>query len=381
MKEKRKSVVLLTVLLLLALLVQPVQASTKIGLSKTNYKVMVGYTYPLYLKGVPLSQMEKVKWTSSKSSVVTVSGTNWVTGTDGISEYDSKYAMALLTPKKKGTAVITARYKRKNYRCKVTVSSMKSTITIGDLTASGKTMGDKSVLELDLDTSKVKTAKATVKGAVNSTVTWHSNNPNIVTISRSGKITPKKGGRVKIWCHVKSKDAIGYPNDNNNLVTFAYTLNVKAKKMVGVSDYKKLVDKGYSSSQTEAKKALVELNAWRKEKGLSEVKLDTTLSKSAGYTMKSHGSYAGMLQASLADRLLGDAATAMNLYDYPNMLTLFYGGDVGCCWSGYTSGTAGMKVILSKGTYNLEHKNTLSSCKKVGIYVDKKLGIFVITSK
>ena len=101
MKEKRKSVVLLTVLLLLALLVQPVQAATKISLSKTNYKVMVGYTYPLYLKGVPLSQMEKVKWTSSKSSVVTVSGTNWVTGTDGISEYDSKYVMALLTPKKK----------------------------------------------------------------------------------------------------------------------------------------------------------------------------------------------------------------------------------------------------------------------------------------
>lgn len=61
MKEKRKSVVFLTVLLLLALLVQPVQAATKIGLSKTNYKVMVGYTYPLYLKGVPLSQMEKVK--------------------------------------------------------------------------------------------------------------------------------------------------------------------------------------------------------------------------------------------------------------------------------------------------------------------------------
>lgn len=97
--------------------------------------------------------------------------------------------------------------------------------------------------------------------------------------------------------------------------------------------------------------------------------------------MNSHGSYAGMLQASLADRLLGDAATAMNLYDYPNMLTLFYGGDVGCCWSGYTSGTAGMTVILAKGTYNLEHKNTLSSCKKVGIYVDKKLGTFVITSK
>ena len=121
MKEKRKSVVLLTVLLLLALLVQPVQAATKIGLSKTNYKVMVGYTYPLYLKWVPLSQMEKVKWTSSKSSVVTVSGTNWVTGTDGISEYDSKYAMALLTPKKKGTAVITARYKEKEFKCHVKV--------------------------------------------------------------------------------------------------------------------------------------------------------------------------------------------------------------------------------------------------------------------
>lgn len=381
MKEKRKSVVLLAVLLLLALLVQPVQAATKISLSKTNYKVMIGYTYPLYLKGVPLSQMDKVKWTSSKSSVVTVSGTNWVTGTDGISEYDSKYAMALLTPRKNGTAVITARYKRKNYRCKVTVSSMKSTITIGSLTASGETMGDGSALELDLDTSSVKTAKATVKGAVNSTVTWYSNNPSIVTISHSGTITPKNGGRVKIWCHVKSKDAIGYPNDNNNLVTFAYTLDVKAKKMIGVSDYKKLVDKGYSSSQIEAKKALAELNAWRKKKGLSEVKLDTTLSKSAGYTMNSYGSYAGVFQASIVDRLLGDAATAMNLYNYPNMLVLFYGGNVGCCWSGYTSGTAGMRDILSKGTYNFNHKNTLSSCKKVGIYVDKKLGTFIITSK
>ena len=40
-----------------------------------------------------------------------------------------------------------------------------------------------------------------------------------------------------------------------------------------------------------------------------------------------------------------------------------------------------MKVIISNGTYNFNHKNTLSSCKKVGIYVDKKLGTFVITSK
>lgn len=381
MKERKRLVLFLSVVVLIILSVHPIYAASRIELSKTTYKVMSGYTYPITLKGVSVSNAEKVKWTSSNKSIVMIANTNWVVGSDGIYEYDNKYAMAVIKPKKKGTAVITARYKGKTYKCKVTVSVMQSSLTIGGLTTSGTTMGDNAVLELNLDTSKVKTAKATVKRAVNSTVKWYSNNPSIATITSAGKITPKRGGLVKIWCHVKSKDAIGYPNDSNYLVTFAYTLNVKAPKAIGVSDYKKLVDKDYSASQIEAKKALNTLNVWRKKKGLSEVELDTTLSKAAGYTMKFHGSYAGVLQASLVDRLLGDAATSMNLYDYPNLLTLVYGGNVGCCWSGKKAGTTGMKDILSRGTYNLNHKNTLSSCTKVGIYVDKELGTFVITSK
>ncbi len=69
----------------------------------------VGSTKKLKLKGAKAS---KVKWTSSKKSVVTVS------------------AAGKLKAKKAGKAVITARYKGKKYKCRVTVKKLSGKISI-----------------------------------------------------------------------------------------------------------------------------------------------------------------------------------------------------------------------------------------------------------
>lgn len=79
-------------------------ANKKIKLNKSKATIYVGNIINLELKSVAA---KKVKWSSSRNSVATV----------------SKYGK--VTARKKGTANISAKYKGKTYKCRVTVKSAR----------------------------------------------------------------------------------------------------------------------------------------------------------------------------------------------------------------------------------------------------------------
>lgn len=76
-------------------------AAKKIKLNKTSATIYVGDTLKLSLKNAPA---KKVKWTSSNAKIATVKNGS-------------------ITSKSAGDAVITAKYNKKSYKCKVKVSN------------------------------------------------------------------------------------------------------------------------------------------------------------------------------------------------------------------------------------------------------------------
>lgn len=101
MKKAKKLLSVLAVMLLIVCMAVPVSAAGKISKSKAT--LLTGQTLQLKLSGTK----GKTKWTSSKKSVATVSGSGKVTA------------------KKSGSATITAKVGKKKYSCKVTVESPK----------------------------------------------------------------------------------------------------------------------------------------------------------------------------------------------------------------------------------------------------------------
>lgn len=97
MKKMKKLLSVLAVLLLIVCMAVPVSAAGKINKKKATLKI--GQTLQLKVTGTK----GKVKWTSSKKSVATVSSKGRVKA------------------KKKGSVTITAKIGKKKYTCKVTV--------------------------------------------------------------------------------------------------------------------------------------------------------------------------------------------------------------------------------------------------------------------
>lgn len=97
MKKSKKLLAIFTIMLLIVCMAVPVSAAGKINKKKVTLKV--GQTLQLKVTGTK----GKVKWTSSKKSVATVSSKGRVKA------------------KKKGSATITAKIGKKKYTCKVTV--------------------------------------------------------------------------------------------------------------------------------------------------------------------------------------------------------------------------------------------------------------------
>lgn len=94
------------------MLVQPgmtAGAKTKPKLTAKTKTLTARQTYKLKLKGV--SGKAKVKWKTSKKSVVSIA--------------KKKGNTVTLKVKKKGTAVVTATYKKKKYQCRITVKAKK----------------------------------------------------------------------------------------------------------------------------------------------------------------------------------------------------------------------------------------------------------------
>lgn len=99
MKKSKKLLAIFTIMLLIVCMAVPVSAAGKINKKKVTLKV--GQTLQLKVTGTK----GKVKWTSSKKSVATVSSKGRVKA------------------KKKGSATITAKIGKKKYTCKVTVKN------------------------------------------------------------------------------------------------------------------------------------------------------------------------------------------------------------------------------------------------------------------
>ncbi len=102
MKKSKKLLAIFTIMLLIVCMAVPVSAAGKINKKKVTLKV--GQTLQLKVTGTK----GKVKWTSSKKSVATVSSKGRVKA------------------KKKGSATITAKICKKKYTCKVTVKKVSN---------------------------------------------------------------------------------------------------------------------------------------------------------------------------------------------------------------------------------------------------------------
>lgn len=104
-RRKHIRIILFVLALMLALPGVVAEAKTKPGLAEKKKTVTAGQTYRLKLKGV--SRRAKVKWKTSKKTVVSIA--------------KKKGNTVTLKAKKKGTALVTAAYKKKKYKCRITV--------------------------------------------------------------------------------------------------------------------------------------------------------------------------------------------------------------------------------------------------------------------
>lgn len=162
-KSKKLLSVVLSILVLVVMVAVPVSASAaaKPKLNKTKATVTRTKSIKLTLKNATAS---KVKWSSSKKSVATVK-------------------KGKVTGKKAGKATITAKYKGKKYKCKVTVK--------GRVINKNKTFnvakGGKITVKLTNSSGKSLTVKK-----------WKSSNSSIASITSKGVITGKKIGTVTI---------------------------------------------------------------------------------------------------------------------------------------------------------------------------------------
>ena len=173
MKRIKKLSVMLLCCLLLSVIAMPVSASAA-KLNKKSISLNVGKTYTLKASGTK----GKITWTSSKKSVATVS------------------SKGVVKAKKKGTAVITAKYGKSKLTCKVTV---KQPVTSIKLNKTSATLKKGSSLTLK--------AAVAPSSANNKTVTWSSSNKKVATVSSKGVVKAVGNGTATIT--VKAKDGSG----------------------------------------------------------------------------------------------------------------------------------------------------------------------------
>lgn len=142
----------------------------KCKLNKKKISIVRGNTYKLKLKK---AKAKKVKWKSSKKSVAAVS-------------------KGVVTAVKAGKTTITAKYKGKKYKCKVTV---KPKITV--LNKSFKCYVN--------DTKRLVLKS---KGVASKAKSWTSSNSKVASISANGVITGKTPGSATITATKNNGDKL-----------------------------------------------------------------------------------------------------------------------------------------------------------------------------
>lgn len=147
---------------------------TGVRLNKSSTTVTEGKSVYLTATVSPSGATNKsVRWTSSDSSVATVSS-------------------GMVTGKKAGTVTIIATTADGGYSasCRVTVTAKK-------IPAVSVTLNQSSLSLSVGDTSNL-TATVNPSGA-NQKVSWHSSNTSVVSVSSTGKVTGKKAGTATVY--------------------------------------------------------------------------------------------------------------------------------------------------------------------------------------
>jgi len=142
--------------------------TTSITLSKTSLTLGVKEKFSLKATKKPTNSTEKITWSSSKSSIASVSSSG------------------VITAKKSGTVYITAKSGSKTKKCKVVVKKAPASIK---LNAKTKTLKVKQTYQLKTTLSK---------GSASYQKTYTSSNSKVASVSSSGKITAKKKGKATI---------------------------------------------------------------------------------------------------------------------------------------------------------------------------------------
>lgn len=163
-KLTRVFAVLLAVMVMFTAFPVQTEAAT-VKLNKKKVTVYVGQTTTLKITGTG----KKVTWSSSDKKVATVSKKGKVTA------------------KKKGTATITAKVGKKSYKCKVTVKN--------------PTINKKRLAMIIGKTYTLKLKGTNIKSA-------KSSDKSVATVTKNGKVTAKRTGRVTIT--LKGKNGKSY---------------------------------------------------------------------------------------------------------------------------------------------------------------------------
>lgn len=137
--------------------------AASIKLNKKTITITKGKTYQLKVLGTK----KKVKWSSGKKSIASVTSKGKVTG------------------KNKGTTFIYAKINKKTYKCKVKVETPS-------LSAASKTIYEGKTFTLKLNgTTRSKK--------------FSTGNPSVATVSSKGVVSGKKAGTAKITVKIADK--------------------------------------------------------------------------------------------------------------------------------------------------------------------------------
>lgn len=146
---------------------------SSVTVTPDRMEITEGESSKLTAKISPAAASDRtVTWTSSNKAVATVDGSGNVQGL------------------KAGTATITATAEGKSGKCAVTVK--EKTVNVTEVSLDNQ--------ELTLTEGENETLKATVKpdNATNKKVTWKSDNADIASVDKSGKVTALKAGEATV---------------------------------------------------------------------------------------------------------------------------------------------------------------------------------------
>lgn len=360
--------------LALMFLVHPVQAAS-VRLSATSLRLDPGCKYSLMLKGVPASAYKNVTWTTSNSSVVEL-------------EDNNPYIVKSMLPKKSGTAIITAKYRGRSYRCKVIVSRVYAAFKVDtQVTRSQEymydTVGDVDEMSVSVaNRLKTKTAQIKVFGNKSTRVKYTSSNSSVAVVSRTGKIIFKGKGVARISAVLYNRYNTSTPFDT---LSFEVTVN-EPEVFTLNSAYVKAERAGYDASYNLARDVVKYLNLYRRKAGCkTRLTLDSRASHAAGYTLTSIGGDVDYFYSTWAHASNWAKAT-----DFVNKVWSKYGVNSSyqdmVCETGTDAGlglgaTTSAEYIARQIWYDYTLQdvhiftpktNPIYVCKKVGIYAGSK---------